>query len=707
MDAPPQAEPARAARPEGELSAGWQRLVPLLLFFLALAVRLAYLAEIRSEPDFASPLVDAGYHDYWAWGIASGKWELPEGVGVDPEIAHHPYFRPPLPAYWLALIYRVFGHDHLAAHALGALLGSLSCVLVWAIARRLLGRGSALIAGLAAATYWILPYFDNEYREVGLLVFLYAATILTLLRYQERPGGGRAFLAGITLGLASLAKPNVLVVALAVWVWIYWIARRDQPRGRTLRQIGLSALGVGLCVAPVTLRNVIAGKDLVLISSNGGINLYIGNNPEASGVAVDLPRDLPRFHSAFDYPQIVHAVEARTQRTMSPSEVSRWFAGEAWKWATAHPSRALALMARRALAFWSPTEIPSEKDLVAARERSRVLWILPVGFAAVLASALLGLGVALRRGVSRSGLALLGIFIALSYLSYLPFFVTARYRAPLVPFLLILSAEGLAYLLRTARARNWPRLALATASLLALWALQRAGGPVHVRDEAGDLAVRGAQLAAQGQKEEALDLLRRAVEANPKNAMAQSNLGLLLSELGELDQAALHLRRASQLDPGDYRPHQNLGLTLARMGKVPASLVEFQKAQELASLDATLPYQAGAALRRARAIGPARKQLERSLSLDEGLVPARIELALVELAAGRAQVAEAQTRRALEQASPTDPARPRVLHLLGLALLEQGRAAEALAQLERAASLAPTDGAIASALARARQALGK
>ena len=39
-------------------------------------------------------------------------------------------------------------------------------------------------------------------------------------------------------------------------------------------------LGLLVAIAPVTLRNYALGSDVVLISSNAGINFYLGNNPD-------------------------------------------------------------------------------------------------------------------------------------------------------------------------------------------------------------------------------------------------------------------------------------------------------------------------------------------------------------------------------------------------------------------------------------------
>ncbi len=691
-------------------------IVPGLIFALALAMRLAYVAEIRTEPDFERPLVDAGYHDYWAWGMASGSWDLPDGASVDPKIATTPYFRPPLPAYWLALVFKGFGHDHLIARILQSLLGAASCVLLWAIGVRLFDRRTAAIAGALSAVYWILPYFDSEYREVGLLVFLYAAAVLCLLRYRDLPTPWRAGLAGLLLGLAVLAKPNGLLLAAGSMGWILWVMRSRLERKTVLRHAGALVAGVALCVTPVTLRNLVAGDDLVLVSSNGGINLFIGNNPAATGLAVDMPRDLPRFHSAFDYPEIVRTIEEREGRQLSHSGVSQWFAARAREYALANPGRVLEMALSKAGAFWSGVEIVSEKDLVASRNQSTVLRLVPLDFSSVFATALLGLILLVLpyfKGRSdpaeasspcdRGALGLVLLFIGITFLSYLPFFVTARYRAPIIPLMLLLSACWLRHIGSLARARRFGPVVGGLLSLALLWALNQGDQSSNPRDEGDALAVRGAQLAMEGRLPEAEEALREAIDKSPDNPMARSNLGLLLLQSGRGDQAVEHLARAVELDSGDHRPHQNLGLALAGQGKVKRAQVHFLRAQALASLDASLPREAGRVLRGARALELARGHLERSRSIDGSAIATLLELAQVELAAGAPGTAEVVLREALLIA----PKGPQVNERLGVALLQQGRAAEAVQVLEAASALAPGSAKIQASLARARAAAGQ
>ena len=99
---------------------------PLLgIFLLALLVRVIYILQQRANPQFASPLLDPAYHDQWAWQLATGTWK-PEG----------PFFRAPLYPIFLAAIYRLVGHDYLAARMVQAIVGALSCVLTYAIGAR-------------------------------------------------------------------------------------------------------------------------------------------------------------------------------------------------------------------------------------------------------------------------------------------------------------------------------------------------------------------------------------------------------------------------------------------------------------------------------------------------------------------------------------------------------------------------------------------
>ena len=64
------------------------------IVLVGLLLRAAYLRELVHRPDFSAPTIDAGFHDYWARGLAAGDWAPPAGRG-DPRVATTPYLRPP------------------------------------------------------------------------------------------------------------------------------------------------------------------------------------------------------------------------------------------------------------------------------------------------------------------------------------------------------------------------------------------------------------------------------------------------------------------------------------------------------------------------------------------------------------------------------------------------------------------------------------
>ena len=67
------------------------------LFLLAFAIRLIYLNQIASSPDFDTPQRDALWHHNWATEIAEGDW-----------IGDEAFFRAPLYPYFLGTLYAVF-----------------------------------------------------------------------------------------------------------------------------------------------------------------------------------------------------------------------------------------------------------------------------------------------------------------------------------------------------------------------------------------------------------------------------------------------------------------------------------------------------------------------------------------------------------------------------------------------------------------------
>ena len=498
----------------------------------ALAVRLAHLAFLRGSPLFRCPVVDASWHHQWAELVAGGS-----------PLAYAPYFRAPLYPWLLGAVYRLTGSSLIVGACLSALMAAVSTALLHRIALR--ASRSARVAAFCALA-WALWGTDVLYSTSLLITPLYILLLLTAFLQTER----RGISAWPALGLAAIARPTALLALPAM------LARRRPG----LRSVLLFLLPV-LAVWAV---NALAGDPLTIVSSQGGVNLYIGNSRDADGItpfaplatgAVAVPDDDLPYHDNVETASRAGYVAAGGEAGDPPSRVSSYWMGQALASVGGSPGRWILLEARKLLHLLSPVEVPGNYDPYYMRRLSPVLAALvwpPPLFGPLLLLWLLvpgALVVTLRGeapGTAMRALAWAGLLS----LGSLLFFVTARMRLPLVPFLLVWAAASAAR-----RSRLSLRLApvgLAAGMLLSLVtseSVARSGvnmefydGLAHYRD---------------GQPERARELFLAAVqrssarrELDMNGTEALYNLGVIAARRGRMAEAASWWRAALRRQPG-------------------------------------------------------------------------------------------------------------------------------------------------------------
>ena len=507
-------------------------VLTLAIIALALALRLTYDLQQRNCPLFADPRMDALYHDQWAQAIAAGE------TFVD-----GPYFRAPLYPALLGAVYRVCGHDYFAPRVVQAVLGALSCGLLFLIGRRVFGRTVGAVAGFAAASYWMLIYFDGELLIPTVIVFLDLLLLWLLLRAASVPGLIVHGVAGVVLGLSAIARPNVLLFAPAVVIWLLVLHRRRLKRAAAY--VACLTAGCLLVVLPITVRNYVVGKDLVLIASQGGVNFYIGNNERSNGWTAVVP-DTPSGWWEGYYATIARAEQA-CGRKLKASEVSDYYYDEAWGFIRSQPGQFLKLLGRKLDLFWSHVEIPNNLSIYFWTEQFTpiVRW-LPLGFGVVAPLGILGLVCCWRR---RAELFPLWGFVLVYMVSVVLFFCPSRYRTPVLPPLILLATWAVFGAVNAARRGRW-KVVLGGAAVLAPAALL-----VNFTPGSGELLTPalvsylrlGSTYAQQGKPEQAVESFRRALEAGlPGPGQQPVSTAMLGSVHYELGQALLRLGRAQE-----------------------------------------------------------------------------------------------------------------------------------------------------------------
>jgi len=555
-----------------------------LVWFLVIAgaaftLRLIHVLQLRhNDPLFFSPQMDALYHHQWALAIAAGKRFIADA-----------FFRAPLYPCFLGLLYKVFGSSLAVVRIIQAAIGSAGCGLVYLLARQILkpqagtksGPHSSFltprsldvvprIAGLMMAAYPLSIWYDTELLLEGLLSFLLLSGFVLLLRSRDHDR--RWWLPGIVFGLAAITRPNVLgfLAVLPVWLWL------EYRRGawKRLAQVwGLAAL----VILPVTIRNYAVSGQLVPIAWQAGTNFVIGNNPASDGTTAIVPGTRGSWWGGYD--DVRRLAEEASGRPLRGTEIDRYWMARGFEFWRRQPGKALGLFLRKAFLWFAGFEVGNEVDLYAVKRYSFVNYLffnsrfLKFPFGVLFPLALAGVWF-LRRNWRR--FRPLYLFVGAYSLSFIVFFVSSRYRTPMVPIVAILAVIGLIGLIGPIpRRERVVGLAIALVAFVLLNAnLVGAGRPTS-RDQSHFAAAFG--LHEQGRDHEALSELRMALGHDSATNVLTLE-ATLLQGMGDVVGAERAARAATRLHPQEADAWGSLGNVFANSGRLDSATHYFEVA---------------------------------------------------------------------------------------------------------------------------------
>ena len=442
----------------------------IVVVVVAALVRALYLFDSSDNPTFTAPIIDAHtYHEL--------AREVAQQHTVDEDIFWQPVFYP----LFLGGVYTVFGTSIAAAKILQAVLGCVTCLLVWRLGRQLFGLAAGTIAGLVLACYGPAVFFETELLATGWASFWAVALLLLFLRARA---GGRWWLylgLGACCALAVLNRTTFLPFVLLCGVWLGWRvlpatgSRRSRSRSRPWLASLLVVLGWLACMYPVDLlRKQATGRDFFLPTS-GELNLYIGNNADFERTVTTRP--------GWQWTRL-RTMPQRQGRGHDIPDAQRFFKEQVIAYAKDDPLGFLGGLVQKTLHFVNSRELVRNVDIYLFHEWSPLLRVLVwkwggfgFPFGLILPLAVVGLITGWRR-VPLPAKVFLLVFPATIIL----FFVAARYRLVVAPILVVLAGQGCVAIGQMYRTRQWRRLGLAAGGLLA--------GPLRPgadRSRAGDL----------------------------------------------------------------------------------------------------------------------------------------------------------------------------------------------------------------------------
>lgn len=337
--------------------------------------------------------------------------------------------RPPLyPLLVAATRFRFLGREFLALYLVQAVLGTLAVLFFSLGAGRLLGREVGGTTALVLSVYPFLVYYTGAVLSEALFIFLLSGFFYFLVVVLKRPGLLWGLYAGLFAGLSFLTRPSImgLVGLLAVVVVI-----RVRPRWQGLIPAAAMIGAAFLVALPWAVRNRRVTGKMIFSTCGVGASLYDGLGPQADGSS-----DMSFLHSM---PELAGFSEV---------ERDRYLRAKALEAARERPRRVLVLAIVKAYRFWAP--MPNSKSFRGAVYTACSL-------VAVLPIYLLAMWGLLRRAMRRRDLAVLLAAPLYFTLLHMVFVASTRYRAPVMPFVVIIASAGIASLLRLGGGRHAAR----------------------------------------------------------------------------------------------------------------------------------------------------------------------------------------------------------------------------------------------------------
>jgi 4-amino-4-deoxy-L-arabinose transferase-like glycosyltransferase len=564
------------------------KLILIALLAVALLWRFVYFLEIYASPYGGSLTLDSEVYHQIGDEAAHGRWSSGET-----------FFQAPLYPWALGAVYAIIGVSQTAAKLFQILLSVSSCWLIYRITDRAFDRTTAQVALAISSVYGMYIYFSNELLVVTLIVFLDLLGLELLLRafavHRQALWGA----AGVVFGLSAIARPTILPFVAAVLFLIVITGWKSGGVRVVLLNAGVFALGVALPIAPVTVHNYLADGDLVLVAANGGVNFFIGNNPQSDGITAAIPGTRPDRRGA-RADQVRIAREELDEPHLTPRGVSGYWYDRAWSYIRDEPRQAIRHTAYKAFILANAHEVSNNRVIEFVTRYSSVFSWATLKFWLILPLALAG--VVIGRGRSRQTTLLL-IFAIVYAATVVPFFINARFRMPVVAVLIIFAAAAVVSWFRWLRTRPLDRhigrrvavsaaVALVTAIAIrpapalrvpdaqaffneaeafraridyanaARWYQKALDAYPGYCDAAFNLARIHAEIFPDPRR--VVEVLESVVEPCAEDIDIRRLLGLSLCAVGRCDEGAKHLHFVAELDPGSEEARRELEWALSR-----------------------------------------------------------------------------------------------------------------------------------------------
>jgi 4-amino-4-deoxy-L-arabinose transferase-like glycosyltransferase len=400
----------------------------VVLFVVALAIRLIWIFWADVEPTFDD---DTGRYQVSAENLSDGH-------GFALFIGQPTAFWPVGYPATLAALYTVVGKHYEAALGVNALAGAATAVLTFFLASQVFGKKAGWLAGAAVAVFPSHVFFSSLVLTEVPYTALFIAIVLALLSMVRGniPRWPLLVGFGLVVGYATLVRSETLLLPAVAMPFVAAQARNWRPAVIWLAWV---AAGMALVIVPWTARNAIEMRAFVPLTTNAGVNLWIGHHEGADG----------RFALAGELFAEVRDEFAREGTQPDPQDLetrnNQVGLREAIEFALTNPVAEVRLAGQKLWWMFNDdeeairwNETHGGRPFLSSEARSGLLALSNVTYFILLASFVIGVLLWLSKPDLSGGflLAVLGYWTAV----HLVFFGDARYHFPMVPIMAAFAA---------------------------------------------------------------------------------------------------------------------------------------------------------------------------------------------------------------------------------------------------------------------------
>jgi len=386
------------------------------VFLIAFILRVLYISTTNNSVNV--------WKDWWdeiAKNILIGKGLVVKNpIGNEGQTFFYCWRTPVFPII-IAIIYAITGiNNYFAVKIFLAFIGSVSCIFVYFIGKRIFDENTGKIASIFTAISPSFIFFSGYVAPIILTLFLGLIPFFFITRDIKRMSLFNYITGGIFLGIGVLCREILIIILLILPVWMFFYYRNKKE---IIFRIFLFFAGFILTLSPWVIRNYRIYHKWILTSTNGIWTFYAANNESALS-------DVRGYSYSYDVKEL---------KGLNEIELRATFRSWGINFIKKNPKKYFTLVRKRGFDFWrlyphtisGPGKAYSYKHIILG-----IMYTLPMYFFGIV-----GFFYSLFRKQWKKPL-LIYLFIFLYSLLHILFRSAIRFRIPVEPYLIIIASYG-------------------------------------------------------------------------------------------------------------------------------------------------------------------------------------------------------------------------------------------------------------------------